>query len=107
MYDRPEWKHKYEQFLVDWLSGRRKGTRGQTNISQFIRYWLVQTRGEKCEGCGWAERHPTTGRIPIEIHHMDGQWDNNRPENLQFLCPNCHSLTETFRNLNSNSGRDR
>ena len=29
--------------------------------------------------------------IPLELHHVDGNRDNNRLENLQILCPNCHS----------------
>ena len=35
-------------------------------------------------------------RIPLEIHHIDGDCTNNKMENLQLLCPNCHSLTSNF-----------
>lgn len=94
-------------FIVRWLAGLEKGTRGKTQTSHIIRRWVIKTRGEKCQQCGWAERHPQTGHVPIELHHIDGVWDNNRPENLQLLCPNCHALTSTFRNLNCVSGRGR
>jgi hypothetical protein len=97
----------YQNFVEKWLAGLTLGTRGKTNISAHIRRWLIETRGEKCESCGWAERHPITKKVPVEIHHIDGKWDSNKPENLQLLCPNCHSLTKTFRNLNENSGRIR
>lgn len=38
--------------------------------------------------------------IPLELHHLNGIHDDNRLENLQILCSNCHSLTENFGNKN-------
>jgi len=70
-----------------------------------IRRYLIQIRGECCETCGWNERHPITGNVPITVHHMDGDSDNNRPENLRLLCPNHHSLTSTYGNLNRGNGK--
>lgn len=35
--------------------------------------------------------------IVIEVHHIDGDNLNNKLDNLQFLCPNCHSQTDNFR----------
>jgi hypothetical protein len=32
----------------------------------------------------------------LEIDHESGQWWDNRKNNLRFLCPNCHSQTETW-----------
>jgi DNA-binding CsgD family transcriptional regulator len=54
---------------------------------------------ERCEGCGldrWQNRP-----LPLALHHLNGDRDDNRLENLQILCPNCHALTENF------SGRNR
>jgi predicted RNA-binding Zn-ribbon protein involved in translation (DUF1610 family) len=51
-----------------------------------------------CVECGigttWRER-------PIRLHvdHVDGDYHNNLPENLRFLCPNCHSQTPNFAGL--------
>lgn len=46
---------------------------------------------EKCEMCG---RKTWMGnKIPLELHHIDGNRYNNDFGNLQLLCPNCHSLT--------------
>jgi hypothetical protein len=66
---------------------------------------LAEKLGEGCARCGWSERHPTTGKVPVEVEHIDGDWRNTRPENLTLLCPNCHSLTTTYRALNRGNGR--
>lgn len=36
--------------------------------------------------------------MPLDVDHIDGNYKNNLIENLRFLCPNCHRLTETFGN---------
>ena len=57
---------------------------------------LIALRGQKCENCGITE---WLGQpINLEIHHINGDRGDNRLENLQLLCPNCHSYTETFCN---------
>jgi len=63
------------------------------NTVGFLRRYLTRRHGETCTRCGWCERHPVTGRVPLEVEHIDGDWRNNRPENITLLCPNCHSLT--------------
>ena len=45
----------------------------------------------ECEMCGLNEW--MNQRLPLELHHIDGNRFNNELENLQILCPNCHSLT--------------
>jgi hypothetical protein len=34
--------------------------------------------------------------IKLEVDHLDGSFQNNLKDNLRFLCPNCHSQTDTF-----------
>lgn len=38
--------------------------------------------------------------LRMELHHIDGNSRNHKKDNLQLLCPNCHSLTSTFRGSN-------
>ena len=52
----------------------------------------------------FGEINPFTKTLPLEIDHIDGNWKNNRPENLCVLCPNCHSLTPTHKGANRGSG---
>jgi hypothetical protein len=50
---------------------------------------------EICSGCGLAPewRHR---KLVLQIDHRNGDPTDHRRENLRFLCPNCHSQTETF-----------
>ena len=59
----------------------------------------------KCQKCGWGEKNPYTQTIGLEIHHIDGNCTNNRKDNLELLCPNCHSLTDNYGSLNKVSHR--
>jgi len=50
---------------------------------------------ERCVFCG-LESSWNGKSIVLHIDHIDGDWRNNLLSNLRFLCPNCHSQTETF-----------
>ncbi|MFJ2741616.1 HNH endonuclease [Streptomyces sp. NPDC087440] len=51
---------------------------------------------ETCANCGTGPEW--NGRpLRLEVDHMNGDWWDNRPENLQLLCPNCHAVTDTYR----------
>ena len=43
--------------------------------------------------------------IILDLDHIDGNNRNNQLSNLRFLCPNCHSQTETYKGRNINSGK--
>lgn len=43
-----------------------------------------------CEICGLSEWQKI--KLPLELHHKDGNHYNNNLDNLQILCPNCHAI---------------
>jgi 5-methylcytosine-specific restriction endonuclease McrA len=49
----------------------------------------------KCVECGVSDSY-NNKPISLQLDHINGVSDDNRLENLRFLCPNCHSQTETF-----------
>ena len=55
-------------------------------------------QAQRCENCGisrWRERS-----LSLCLHHINGDRHDNRLENLQLLCPNCHSQTPNFGSKN-------
>lgn len=52
---------------------------------------------DKCERCGWCEKVEGEEFTPCELHHINGNPTDHHLENLIILCPNCHSLTESYR----------
>ena len=52
----------------------------------------------KCSCCGLSEW--LGNPIPLELHHKDGNKDNNELNNLELRCPNCHYFTETYKTKN-------
>lgn len=68
---------------------------GRTNRNQLHRALTELGVAYACESCGntgeWLGQPMT-----LQIDHVSGDWRDNRRENLRYLCPNCHSLTETW-----------
>lgn len=94
---------RFKTFKEEWLSGKRKVI--TKNISIPIKRFLLEKYRKQCALCGWNKKNPSTGYSPLEVDHLDGNSENNYLGNLRILCPNCHALTPSFRNLNKGRGR--
>lgn len=82
------WKDKWEQVLKGEI---------QVQYSSALRRYILNNNlfEYKCNKCGikdWNNKN-----ITLEIEHKDGNSWNNKENNLELLCPNCHSQTLTFR----------
>lgn len=99
---RPSWS----RWVTAWLAGETT-TEDEAKHWGVIREYLLLTRGERCARCGWSERNQYSGYVYLEIDHHNGNKTNCRPENLEILCPNHHSLTPTYQHLNNRDIRQR
>lgn len=96
-----------EHLKQDWLAGDNDATlcAGEhRGTKKFVKTYLIETRGDQCEVCGFSEKAPD-GRSIIQMDHIDGNSQNNDLENLKLLCPNHHAMTPTYGSLNMGSGR--
>lgn len=96
---------QYINYITKWKAGLVNGMRGKYQISLHIVRYLFEKYKNKCAKCGWNEMNPHTKKIPLEVEHIDGDYKNNKEENLLLLCPNCHSLTPTYKGANRGNGR--
>ena len=97
--------YNYKAYIKRWQSGEENGLKGTYQLSEHIRKYLLNKYDHKCSICGWNKINPHTNKIPLEIEHIDGNYLNNKEENLTVLCPNCHSLTATYKGANKGKGR--
>ena len=95
--------YQEKERLAKWMRNPESFS-GET-VPSIVKRYLMSKYDCKCQKCGWGETNETTGKIPLEVHHINGDCTDNREENLQLLCPNCHSLTPNHGSLNKNSKR--
>ena len=81
-----EWVTPIEKLFV----ANRRRSRGHLK-ARLINEGLKENR---CEACGITE---WLGKpLSMELHHVNGDGSDNRLENLQLLCGNCHSQTDNW-----------
>jgi len=76
---------------------------GEIKDRHTLRRVLSKTKGYKCVSCNietWNNKP-----ITLQVNHIDGDCTNNIPNNLELICPNCHSQTETWGARNKGNGR--
>lgn len=65
-----------------------------------LRKRVILEQGSKCNHCGIVDWNGKA--LTLELEHIDGDHHNNARENVEAICPNCHSQTATFRGKNIN-----
>jgi len=93
-----EKEHQYKERIEKYKRGEMKSMGRGT-----IRRFLNERDGYKCNSCGIDEWNNKP--IVLEIEHIDGNSENNYPDNFEYLCPNCHSQTDTYKSKNIGNGR--
>lgn len=96
-----------DNYNIDYSKLLGSGSRRKRNINDILiedsnfknshlkdRLIKENLKENKCEICGINEWNGKP--ISLQLHHINGNPQDNRIENLQLLCPNCHSQTENF-----------
>lgn len=100
----PRSKESTEKRVATWKRNTlEKFNLGEIRERSTIKKILTDIVGYKCNCCGvfeWQGVH-----ITLQVDHIDGNAGNNFPNNLRLLCPNCHSITDTFCGRNKGNGR--
>lgn len=81
--------------LQDILNGKHPEYQSFKLKNRLIKEGIKEN---KCECCGISEWNGKS--LNLELHHIDGNSHNHLLDNLQLLCPNCHSQTDNFRSKN-------
>ena len=87
-----KWKKGID--LTEILEGKHPDYQTYKLKTRLIEQSIKQ---DKCERCGWSEKPEGAKFTPCELHHKNGDPTDHRLENLEIICPNCHSLTKTYR----------
>ncbi len=98
-------EYEYRIYIKKWQHGLVNSLKGKYQISNHIRHYLLKKYNYSCAECGWNKINPFTKICPLEIEHIDGNYQNNSESNLTLLCPNCHSLISTYKGVNRGNGR--
>jgi len=87
-------EYKTKIIIDKWIDGTLKTARTgkQKSLRKSIRRYLIRQSNSMCSICGWSEINPNTGLVPLIVHHIDENFLNNKRDNLQVVCPNCHSI---------------
>lgn len=92
-YQNKERVHQWLEEGKDWL----------TQVPQWAKKYLAEINGYSCSMCGISEWN--NKKIVLECDHIDGNYKNNKKDNLRLICPNCHSQTDTYKAKNKGKGR--
>jgi 5-methylcytosine-specific restriction endonuclease McrA len=82
-----------KQFLENYMTSNPKRRTNNTNLKMYL--FKFKIKEKICEKCGLGDTWQ--GDIIVhQLEHKNGNKLDNRLENIQLLCPNCHSQTSTY-----------
>ena len=93
-------EQRKDEVAQDLLSSNPR-YRSNHSIKRVIKdYSLFSWCCDRCKIDSWQDQP-----IILELDHIDGNSFNNKLTNLRLLCPNCHSLTSTYKGRSINTGK--
>jgi hypothetical protein len=78
--------NKLKHELDDILLGKHPSYSSAKLLRRLINNGYI---AEKCNHCGYSQRRPTDLKVPILLHHINGDDNDHRRDNLEILCYNC------------------
>ena len=81
-----------EKYTPENLFVKNSSVSNQTIKKYLDKYELIPYICSEC-GCDGNWRGKV---LALQLHHKDGDNTNNELDNLTYLCPNCHAITDTY-----------
>lgn len=89
------------EYNIESKLHRNTKTNSHKLRNKLIEFGYKESKSELCGISEWLGKP-----VKLQLHHIDGNHDNNELSNLQILCPNCHSMTDNFGVYNSKRAKE-
>lgn len=88
----------------DTLNNFLDGTSKTLSPSAVIYDYILERQSGVCQICSIP---PVWGGMPLKFirDHIDGNSENNHPDNIRLICHNCDSQLDTYKSKNNGNGR--
>ena len=84
-------KCKHKPYTKEEIFTKNSKIKTSKLLNYILKYNLKEYKCENCKNTEWMNK-----KIPLQTHHINGNNTDNRIENLQLLCPNCHAQTDNY-----------
>jgi hypothetical protein len=92
---------QYKERIAEWKITH--DARSSTGSAPWLKRYLFEKQDGKCSHC--KNTHWLGKLINLDLEHIDGNSDNDHEDNVELICPNCHSYTPTYKGANRGNGR--